>query len=84
MHQLSKIITSIKNINSIVIIVFSLLLCTGLNTVLDYGVSADEATQRTIGQNSLNYVKQVLPLPFLNKPTETIDKPRDTLNSTER
>ena len=62
---------------------FTLLLGVGIWTFQDYGVSADEATQRAIGQTSLNYVNQVLPLPFLDRPP-AIEGPPEALFDAQR
>ena len=62
---------------------FALLLVIGLWSYPDYGVSADEATQRGIGETSLSYVNRVIPLPFLDRPAP-IDSPAASIFETQR
>jgi hypothetical protein len=62
---------------------FMLLMGVGLWSYPDYGVSADEATQRGIGEVSLSYVDRVIPLPFLDRPAP-IDGPAKSIFETQR
>ena len=59
-----------------------LLLTIGIGTYKDYGVSADEATQRAIGEVSLDYVNRVIPLPFLDRP-KPINGPAESIFETQ-
>ena len=72
-----------KSIQLFRIVFFAFLLGVGIYTYQDYGVSADEATQRAIGQTSLTYVNQVYPLPFIDRAPQIIG-PAEAIFETQR
>ena len=69
--------------NICVAIFFGVFFVIGLFSYSDYGVSADEATQRSIGEVSLSYVNRVIPLPFLDRPV-AMDGPAESIFETQR
>jgi len=66
-----------------VAVFFGVFFVIGLFSYSDYGVSADEATQRSIGEVSLSYVNRVIPLPFLDRPV-AMDGPAESIFETQR
>ena len=50
--------------------------CLGLWIFIDYGVSADEMTQRSIGMTSLAFVANFIPIPFLLRGTQPVSDPQ--------
>jgi hypothetical protein len=66
-----------------VAVFFGIFFVVGLFSYSDYGVSADEATQRGIGEVSLSYVNRVIPLPFLDHPV-AMDGPPESIFETQR
>jgi hypothetical protein len=69
--------------NILVVAFFGVFFVIGLLSYSDYGVSADEATQRGIGEVSLSYVNRVIPLPFLDHPI-AMDGPPESIFETQR